>query len=875
MKARTLLLIPTLAALITALSGLVFIHNQAALFEREFKEITHGYDEKIQTIDQFEASVVALSTKFQILLHEAGIGEIPPPKLYSRGMALLDQTRESGDRFADALNGLVVSGDILKVDAVRYNGIFQAYLGSQSRALEHTIFLGMRSATAISDGNSWQQAVVGMVVELSETMRALRKDSTEQQIQVLHRTHDRMVTLLALAFVVVVLVSLFVTRIFDNRLGRVMQKLDVLHGPENTWTDNNSSMEGHGSRSENEFVRLEGMASDLAEAYRVVSSQTKQLEESSILLEDTVRDRTAALKETNLSLSREVISRRKTEQQLRVFERVVANSNDAIFITGRDGLVTYVNDTFEVYTGASASHSKGKLARDLIAHDYPAGFFEGWVEELRVSDGISKELKFAPMSLGDDQPPSEPREFWLKASSLKDDNGCIEGMVAFVRDISELKSYERRLQELAFTDELTGLFNRRHFESLIHSEIARHRRSHQQMALLYIDLDNFKGINDALGHAAGDQLLKHVASLLKSNLREVDVIGRCGGDEFNVLLTQLDGSESAGRIASKIIEAVSETFGDLEPKIGVSVGISFYPDDGVNAETLQTRADRAMYLAKSRGKNRYETYSAELQRLWERNQDLQNTLRAGLEKEQFELYFQPIVDLGTREVVAAEALIRWNRDGEVIPPIEFISLAEKSDLILDIDKWVLDAASRQLQEWQMYGDIAPSLHVNLSSKFIQKGDVGCIAHLLEKYGLEGSSLCLEITETAVIRDLDKAQSNVQALREIGASVSLDDFGTGFSSLNHLASLPIDSVKIDREFTKNIDISETTRTIVESVSGMVRRLGQDTIAEGIETEEHDCSVRAAGCGFGQGYFFGKPLPAAAFNERWLAASMAPS
>ena len=275
------------------------------------------------------------------------------------------------------------------------------------------------------------------------------------------------------------------------------------------------------------------------------------------------------------------------------------------------------------------------------------------------------------------------------------------------------------------------------------------------------------------------------------------------------------------------------------------------------------------------GLERLRSQSAELQRLWERNQDLQNTLRAGLEKEQFELYFQPIVDLGTREVVAAEALIRWNRDGEVIPPIEFISLAEKYDLILDIDKWVLDAASRQLQAWQMYGDIAPSLHVNLSSKFIQKGDVGCIADLLETYGLEGSSLCLEITETAVISDLDKAQSNVQALREIGTTVSLDDFGTGFSSLNHLASLPIDSVKIDREFTKNIDVSETTRTIVESISGMVRRLGQDTIAEGIETEQHDCSVRAAGCGFGQGYFFGKPLPAAAFNQRWLAASMAPS
>lgn len=819
--------------------------------------------------------MVALSTKFQILLHEAGIGEIPSPKLYSRGMALLDQTRKSGERFADALNGLEESGDILKVDAVRYNGIFQAYLGSQSRALEHTIFLGMRSVTAISEGNRWQQAVVGMVVELSETMRALRKDSTEQQIQALHRTHYRMVTLVALAFVVVVLVSLFVTRIFDNRLSRVVQKLDVLHGPENTWSDNNSSIDGHASRSENEFFRLEAMASDLAEAYRVVSSQTKQLEESSILLEDTVIERTAALKETNLSLSKEVISRRKTEQQLRVFERVVANSNDGIFITGADGLVTYVNDTFEVYTGASRSYSKGKLARDLIDHDYPAGFFEGWVEELRVSEDISKELKFAPMSLGDATTASEPREFWLKASPLKDDNGCMEGMVAFVRDISELKSYERRLQELAFTDELTGLFNRRHFGSLIHSEIARHRRSHQQMALLYIDLDNFKGINDSLGHAAGDQLLKRVASLLKSNLREVDVIGRCGGDEFNVLLTQLDGPESAGRIASNIIEAVSETFGDLEPKIGVSVGISLYPDDGVNAETLQSRADRAMYLAKSRGKNRYETYSAELQWLWERNQDLQNTLRAGLENEQFELYFQPIVDLETRDVVAAEALIRWNRDGEVILPIEFIWLAEKSDFILDIDKWVLDAAGRQLQKWQMYGDIAPSLHVNLSSKFIQRGDMGCVASLLEKYGLEGSSLCLEITETAVISDLDKAHSNVQALREIGTTVSLDDFGTGFSSLNHLASLPIDSVKIDREFTKNIDVCETTRTIVESVSGMVRRLGQDTIAEGIETEQHDCSVRAAGCGFGQGYFFGKPLPAAAFNETWLAASMTPS
>jgi diguanylate cyclase (GGDEF)-like protein/PAS domain S-box-containing protein len=872
MKSRTLLLIPIIAATIAAFSGLKLMHDDARFFEDEFKDITRSYDEKLRTISQFESSALSISTRFQILLHQAGAGDATPPEIYSRGKALLDETRESGGRFTDALDDLVSSGDISKTDADRYNGIWEGYLRSELRALEHTMFLGMRSPKAISDANESQRAVGVMLIELSQTMRALRKRSTKQQVDVMHRKHNRALIMVSVAFVAIVLVSLLVVRVFDNRFRRLMHKLDVLHGPENLRNNDESSPYSKASRSQNEFERLEAMADELAQAYGVVTSQAKRLEESSILLEETVRERTAKLEETNLSLSKEIQVRRLTEKQLRVFERVVANSNDGIFITGADGLVNYVNAAFEAFSGMSASNSKGKLARDLVVHDYPGGFFEQWIDELEVHGAISKELQFAPKNPTGERLSSEQREFWLKATTLKYENGYLEGMVSFVRDISDLKMYEKRLEELAFTDELTGLFNRRHFEFLIGTEITRHRRGDQQMALLYLDLDNFKAVNDALGHAAGDELLKDVATLLKSNLREADIIGRCGGDEFTVLLTQLDGLESAGHVSSKLLRAVSETFADLEPQIGISIGISVFPQDGVDSETLQINADRAMYLAKSRGKNRYETYSADLQRLWERNQDVENTLKSGLDNLEFELYFQPILDLTTRNVVAAEALIRWHRDGEVLPPIEFISLAEKSDVILEIDKWVLDAAGRQLKEWQIHGDAVPNLHVNLSSKFIQKGDMSSVSQVLEEYGLKGSSLCFEITETAVISDLNTAHRNVLALRAIGSKVSLDDFGTGFSSLNHLASLPIDSVKIDREFIKKIDICETTRIIIGSISTMVQRLGQDTIAEGIETEKQLLSVRAADCRFGQGYLFGKPLPASAFAETWLAEPM---
>jgi diguanylate cyclase (GGDEF)-like protein/PAS domain S-box-containing protein len=546
---------------------------------------------------------------------------------------------------------------------------------------------------------------------------------------------------------------------------------------------------------------------------------------------------------------------KQAQERSRLYEQVVMNAKEGIFITDAQGYITDVNETFERLVGLQAERIKGLRLRDVpgVATAQPQEWFDAQVREINELGSSSADFVINATPV------------WAVAYALYGEAREVINRAGFVRDMSERKKDEARLEQLAFTDSLTGLINVAHFQHLFAAEIQRHRRSERDMALLFLDLDDFKGINDSLGHAAGDQVLKDVAKCLKALVRETDIVARRGGDEFIVLLTQLSSSDSVEASCRKLIDGVAALYdSDSVSPIGLTIGIAIYPTDSKGPEQLQIYADRAMYVAKARGKNRFEAYSKRLQQRLDSRRNVEEALKHAIENAELELHFQPIVNLETQRVVAAEALLRWFRDGRYIPPMEFIPVAEDSDLILDIDLWVLDEACRELRKWSEYFPRPMRMHINLSSKFVQAGNIDAVAQALARHSLNGNAVCLEITETAVITDMSTARRNVMALQGLGLSVGLDDFGTGYSSLNHLVDFPIDLLKIDRKFVDRIGSDPASQVIVEAVSTMARRLGNDVVAEGVETETQRDFVYRLGCQFAQGYLFGKPTSASDFR-----------
>jgi diguanylate cyclase (GGDEF)-like protein/PAS domain S-box-containing protein len=553
----------------------------------------------------------------------------------------------------------------------------------------------------------------------------------------------------------------------------------------------------------------------------------------------------------------DISEKKRAEEQLRLFEQVVMTTKEGIYISDAAGRITYANEAFEQLVGSTIDQFKGLYLRDIpaVSQLFSPQEFEQQVTEIEESGFASAEFNFSETSV------------WAVVYAIYDDNGTIANRAGFMRDISAKKEYEQRLEHLAYTDSLTGLVNRAQFERLLEWEIGRHQRSDQQMALLYLDLDDFKKVNDSHGHAFGDRVLKDVAARLRSLLRNTDIISRRGGDEFTVLLTQVSASESVKRICDSLINGVAGLSRSAQGhNLGATIGVAMFPQDSKDPEQLQIYADRAMYAAKAAGKNCVKAYSKRMHQQWEHRRNTEVALKQALANNRLELYFQPIVDLQTHSIVGAEALLRWFHGGSFIPPAEFIPIAEASGLILDIDMWVLDQACSRLMHWRKELQTTIDIHVNLSAQFVQEGNVDAVSRTLEQHALEGQAICLEITETAVISDIDIARTNVMALQELGLTVGLDDFGTGYSSLNHLTAFPIDVLKIDREFISKSDDDLASQVIVEAVTAMARRLGNDVIAEGVETETQRDFALQSGCRFAQGYFLGRPCPADEFMEK---------
>ncbi|MCM8881749.1 MAG: EAL domain-containing protein [Candidatus Thiodiazotropha sp.] len=470
------------------------------------------------------------------------------------------------------------------------------------------------------------------------------------------------------------------------------------------------------------------------------------------------------------------------------------------------------------------------------------------------------------------------RQFSLDLSISSSRIGDLFTLSVFARDITERKRWDDKIRFLAYCDSLTNLPNRQSFKEQVDRAIKAARRHHWIGAVLYLDLDEFKRINDTLGHDIGDMLLKNVTNRLVSQLRDSDSIGhinepeaveggcnvaRLGGDEFTVLLEEIENPETAGLVAKRVQDAIVRSYNlnGHEVYVTPSIGIAIFPRDGCTVDELLKNADTAMYHAKAVGKNNFQFYSQQMNVLATSRLKLEGKLRKSLSHNEMQLFYQPQIDLASGKIVSAEALLRWDQpELGMISPGEFIPIAEETGMIIELGEWVLNEACKQNKSWQEAGYVPLRIAVNLSNMQFLRHDLSkTVAQALEKSGLDPKYLELEITESIIMRNVNETIITLNAFKEMGISISVDDFGTGYSSLGYLKRLPLDTLKIDRTFIKDIPDSEDDVTITSAIIAMAHSLGLGIVAEGVETESQLDFLVHLGCELAQGYLFSKPVP----------------
>lgn len=462
----------------------------------------------------------------------------------------------------------------------------------------------------------------------------------------------------------------------------------------------------------------------------------------------------------------------------------------------------------------------------------------------------------------------EGTQFWahLAATASQDPDGAPE-LRAVLSDVTARKLAEGRIQYMAHFDALTGLPNRAQLDDRAKYSISLAQRRQEPLALMFLDIDNFKDINDTLGHSIGDALLIELAKRLRLLLREEDTVSRLGGDEFIFLLPGVD-AHRVSHVAQKLLDTIAEPYRIKQYDLNVtgSIGIALYPDDGTDLETLFKRADSAMYRAKQEGRNNYSFFTKEMQASSVRRLQLVNELRKALERDQLQLHYQPQASIRDGRIVGAEALLRWTHpELGSVSPAEFIPAAEDSRLILPIGEWVLRHAARQAKKWMQDGLAPLVMAVNLSAVQFRHPDLpSLVTRILDEENLPPEYLDLELTEGAAMHNPQSAIAVMNDLHERGVRMSIDDFGTGYSSLSYLKKFKVYKLKIDQSFVRDISTDQEDRSIVSAIINMAKSLGLQTIAEGVETAGQLAFLREQGCDEMQGYFFSKPLPADQFE-----------
>ncbi|MBF0255448.1 MAG: EAL domain-containing protein, partial [Gammaproteobacteria bacterium] len=560
-------------------------------------------------------------------------------------------------------------------------------------------------------------------------------------------------------------------------------------------------------------------------------------------------------------LSRDISQRIQAAREIRLYADVIHHSNEAILITDQHNRIISANPALLSYSGYSMEELQGQNPRILSSGHTPRDVYrEMWaaIEQAGYWQG----------ELWDRRKDGESYPKWVSISAIRNDQGEISNYIASYTDITDRKLAEERIDYIAHHDVLTGLINRFSLEERLEQALRTAHRDQSQLAMLFIDLDRFKDINDSLGHHAGDSLLVEVGKRLKQRLRENDILARLGGDEFVIVLTQVDSSVSVAGIAGEIIHHLGQPYLIQGQQLHStpSIGICLFPEDGKDAEELMKNADMAMYHAKDQGRNGFQFFSVEMHQAIQQRLQLEQELRDGIRLEQFCLYYQPICS-PHGAAVGVEALVRWNHPQRgLLGPNGFIPLAEESGLILGLGAWVIQEACRQRAAWREQGPDDPYMgdlyiSVNLSVKQLYLPDfVAQVRQMLSDHAIGEGEIRFEITESTAMSEPQHAIEQLRQLRQLGTPIAIDDFGTGYSSLAYLKLLPIDVLKLDRAFVKDIEWDENDVAICAASISLAHSLGLKVVAEGVENEIQRRFLQDRGCDLLQGYLFGKPMAA---------------
>ena len=553
---------------------------------------------------------------------------------------------------------------------------------------------------------------------------------------------------------------------------------------------------------------------------------------------------------------RDVTQQRRHLEELALMASVYENSVEGIVITDATGKIERVNPGFTKITGYSSQEAVGQNPRLLKSDRHDDRFYAAMWDDLSNKGQWSGEI-------WNRRKDGEIYPEWLTINRVTGSRGETTHYVGVFHDISELKRSEEKLTYRAHHDHLTGLPNRSLFRDRLQMAMAAAKRTNTMVGVVFLDLDDFKNVNDSLGHLAGDMVLKEVSSRLQKVVREEDTVARLGGDEFLLAITRVQDPSEAARAAQRVIQAMREPIdlGDHQVYIGASLGISLFPQDGQDVDTLIKNCDIAMYRAKNQGKNNYAVFTEAISEVVVRRFNLENELRKAMAQKSFCLHYQPKVETATGLVLGVEALVRWQKDdGELIYPDEFIPLAEATDIIYDLSPWVLSKACEDMAKLHTLGFKSLTVAVNLSAKQFQDAKLTeQVEFALNKYNLPPRSLSLEITEHTIMDNVDMAVKIMEQLSQVGVKVAVDDFGTGYSSLRYLSRLPLSAIKIDKSFVDHLPDNRDASVIALTIISMAHNLGLRVVAEGVDQREQLHFLQEHDCEEIQGFYFSRPLP----------------
>jgi diguanylate cyclase (GGDEF)-like protein/PAS domain S-box-containing protein len=551
----------------------------------------------------------------------------------------------------------------------------------------------------------------------------------------------------------------------------------------------------------------------------------------------------------------------------------VLHANDEAF----RALVQHLQDIITVHDTQGVTLYESPSTSRLLG--YPPGALVGRIpfDSIHPKDLARAREAFAKLLNG--EPPKTPVEFrfrhakghWIHLEALGNnllDHPGIRGVVITSRDVSERKKAEKQAQYLSQHDVLTGLPNRLLMQDRLHQAIIQARRGGGVVALMFIDLDRFKTVNDSFGRVIGDALLKQVAERLRNCLRDTDTVARLGGDEFIIMIPDAATAQVVGEVAQRVLSEFSRPFSDRDQEmyVSASIGISLFPRDGTDPDELVKHADRAMYSAKDSGRNMYRYFTEDLNHEVREKVMLESGLRRAIDRGELRLFYQPTIDLHTKQVIGAESLVRWQHPTlGLIFPGKFIPVAEESDLIFRLGEWVLRAACKQLHDWQQQGFALP-VAVNVSARQFRDPKLAdLVVEVMSDSRVDPHLVQIELTETAIMQDAHASVMTLERLKSRGVSISIDDFGIGYSSLSYLKRLPLDTLKIDQSFVRDIATDNNDAAIVRAIIGLARSLGIKVLAEGVEDDTQLSFLNNYGCNYGQGFLFGRPVVPEVFVE----------